>query len=161
MFLNLPHCALSKARKKSAVCFRNFWRPLGTLPRGRAAQKRGAASFRSPVWLIFQKFFYMPSICSERYFTSSSSLMRTCFVVSRSRRVTVPSPSAVWKSTVIPNGVPISSCLRYLLPIAPAASKNTFQRRRSLAWSFCARSMSSGLFLTSGNTAALRARRAG
>lgn len=42
---------------------------------------------------------------------SSVSRTRSCAIVSRSRTVTVPS-CCVWESTVIPNGVPASSCLR-------------------------------------------------
>ena len=53
---------------------------------------------------------YQP-ICSSIIEISSSSLTRCCFVVSRSRRVTVSSSSES-KSTVIPNGVPISSIRR-------------------------------------------------
>ena len=43
-------------------------------------------------------------------------------MVSRSRNVTVLSDKVSW-STVIPNGVPASSCLLYLFPIDPPESK--------------------------------------
>ena len=63
-----------------------------------------------------------PSICSSRYSSSSGMAMRRCSVESRSRSVTVPSPSSVSKSMVTQKGVPASSMRRYRLPMAPVAS---------------------------------------
>ena len=65
--------------------------------------------------------------------TISSSLARTCFVVSRSRKVKVLSFTD-WKSTVIPNGVPSSSLREYRLPILAEESSTRLEIpiRRSL-----------------------------
>jgi len=56
-----------------------------------------------------------------------------CIVVSRSRKVTVLS-LVVWKSRVIPNGIPSSSFLAYLRPIVLEESSTRLEmlRERSL-----------------------------
>src|SRR5439155_14526203 len=52
-----------------------------------------------------------PARCTARYATRRSAATRSCFSVSRSRTVTVPS-AVDWPSMVMPNGVPASSCRR-------------------------------------------------
>ena len=60
--------------------------------------------------------------------------MRTCPVVSRSRRVTVPSFSTVSPSTVTSNGTPSSSVREYRLPmVVPARRGSSPQKRPSSA----------------------------
>lgn len=64
---------------------------------------------------------YQNAILSSMYFFTSAIGILSCFIESRSRTVTQPS-STLSKSYVMQKGVPISSCLLYLLPIAPASS---------------------------------------
>ncbi len=66
-------------------------------------------------------FIYQNAILSSMYFFTSAIGILSCFIESRSRTVTQPS-STLSKSYVMQKGVPISSCLLYLLPIAPASS---------------------------------------
>ncbi len=76
----------------------------------------------------------LPSTRALMVATMVSSPARTCRVLSRSRRVMVPS-WRVWKSTVTPKGVPSSSFLLYLLPIV--ADESSTRLEMPVAWSFC------------------------
>ena len=80
--------------------------------------KRGALA---PRFAISYYLSYQNAILSSMYFFTSAIGILSCFIESRSRTVTQPS-STLSKSYVMQKGVPISSCLLYLLPIAPASS---------------------------------------
>ena len=80
--------------------------------------KRGALT---PRFAISYYLSYQNAILSSMYFFTSAIGILSCFIESRSRTVTQPS-STLSKSYVMQKGVPISSCLLYLLPIAPASS---------------------------------------
>ena len=80
--------------------------------------KRGALA---PRFAISYHLSYQNAILSSMYFFTSVIGILSCFIESRSRTVTQPS-STLSKSYVMQKGVPISSCLLYLLPIAPASS---------------------------------------
>src|SRR6266446_3281529 len=83
--------------------------------------------FQSPNGEIENQELALYWIFESRRPGSSPIFTRSCFIESRSRSVTVSrnagsfSPS-VSKSTVMPNGVPASSCRRYRRPIAPVSS---------------------------------------
>lgn len=81
-------------------------------------KKRGALA---PRFALSYYLSYQNAILSSMYFFTSAIGILSCFIESRSRTVTQPS-STLSKSYVMQKGVPISSCLLYLLPIAPASS---------------------------------------
>lgn len=83
-----------------------------------ANKKRGVSA---PRFAISYHLSYQNAILSSMYFFTSAIGILSCFIESRSRTVTQPS-STLSKSYVMQKGVPISSCLLYLLPIAPASS---------------------------------------
>ena len=81
--------------------------------RARPRAAEAAVSDRQRVQIkSLPRHLAQPSIASSIVARSSSTVTRRCSVESRSRSVTVPSPSIVSKSTVTQNGVPTSSIRR-------------------------------------------------
>src|SRR5580658_7309358 len=95
---------------------------LGQLADGNKIQHRRAIFCRNSFGVrVHQR------ILDSKNAKSSEIFNRSCFIVSRSRSVTVslsssPFSPSVSKSIVTPKGVPISSWRRYRRPIAPASS---------------------------------------